>query len=175
LNAQLFEDIPHIIDFGLHLENIDPERVGFMGFSFGAQVALSIAYKDERIKAVVSQSSPSDMNANFGRKPENLFARVALMWLKLMGVKAKKMPDELNELASPAFNLDPARDDLNSRVFLINAEDDSIISFKEFEKNRDMLQLPDDHYLAFKKGNHIGIRQELLTIAGALRFFKSKL
>jgi hypothetical protein len=113
------------------------------------------------------------MKANFGRKPENMFARVSLQGLRLMGVNPKKMPDELNEFASPAFSLDPTRDDFNSRVFLINAEDDSIISFKEFEKNRDLLALPKDRYLAFKKGNHMCHHKELLTIAGALRFFKS--
>jgi dipeptidyl aminopeptidase/acylaminoacyl peptidase len=175
LSPQLFEDAAKIIDFGANLDIIDPSRIGVYGGSFGAEVALTVAYADERVKAIVVQCATHDFLENFARKPESLAARFNLAILKSMGVDAAKVTEELNKKMSPSAVIDSSRSDLNNRVFLIHAKDDPCVNFKEFEKNRAALNLPEDQVLVYKTGGHTEMRQELLTIAGALRFFKSRL
>ena len=45
----------------------------------------------------------------------------------------------------------------------------------EFEKNRNIMQLPSDNFLLLKKGGHAFFHQELLLIASILKFLKSKI
>ncbi len=175
LGPAIFDDIPNVISFGENLEGIDPNRLGFMGMSFGGEVSLARAYPDERIKAIVAMASPHDAKANFSRKPESFKARFNLKFLKAAGVKAEKISDEENQKISPRFILDKERKDLNGRVFLIHSKHDSLIPLEQAEKNRELLGLPDDQVLFLEKGGHAALRQTLLIISSALRFFKSKL
>ncbi len=175
LNSEIFDDIPKVIDFGEKLDDIDPNRLGFMGMSFGGEVALSRAYSDERIKAVVAMASPHDAKASFSRKPESFKARMNLALLGSVGVKGKKISDESNESISPKYILKKERKDLNGRVFLIHGKHDNLIPIDDFVKNREILGLPDDQVLILEKGGHASFRQELLIIASALRFFRTKL
>jgi len=57
-----------------------------MGVSFGAVVALTKAYSDERIKAIVSIVGLSNCKENFSRKPNNLEELFILKMLKLSGL-----------------------------------------------------------------------------------------
>ena len=175
LGVQLLEDAAKVIDFGANLDVIDPSRIGVYGGSFGAVIALTVGYVDERVKAIVVQCATNDLKANFTRKPESLKARFNMAMLKSMGVDGAKISEEMNQKMSPSGVIDPGRPDLNNRVFLIHAKDDPAVNFQEFEKNRAALGLPDDQVQVYKTGGHTEMRQELLTIAGALRFFKSKL
>ncbi|MHA1312710.1 MAG: alpha/beta hydrolase [Candidatus Helarchaeota archaeon] len=175
LNAKMFNDIPKIFDFGEKLAGIDHDRMAFFGISMGAEVALSRAYSDRRMKAVFAISSPYNAKSNFSRKPESFSERLALFFLRLAGVKPKKISEKTNRSISPEFIFKENDPDLNSRVFLVHARDDDTISFKEFEKNRRALNLPDDQVLILERGSHMLLHQELLILSSALRFFKSKL
>lgn len=175
LKPEILDDLPNVFNFGEKLEGIDPNRLGFLGMSFGGVAALTRAYSDERIKAVVAMASPNDNKANFSRKPESFKAILNLKMLNAAGVKPKKISDEENEKISPKFIIKKDREDLNSRVFVIHSRFDNVIPFKEFEKNREALGLPDDQVLIIEKGGHAALHQELLIISSALRFFKSKL
>jgi alpha/beta superfamily hydrolase len=44
------EDVRAALDFALATENIDKERIGLAGYSFGGMVALPVALRDERVK-----------------------------------------------------------------------------------------------------------------------------
>ncbi len=174
-DAKIFDDIPKVIDYGFTLEEIDPQRVGFVGMSFGGEAALTRAYVEDRIKAVVSIASPHDAKENFSRVPESNKARFTLLMLKAAGVSGKKISDELNRAVSPRYIIDKSNKSLNDRVFVIHARNDALIPISEFEKNREMLGLTKDRFLVLEKGGHAPFRQDLLILAAALRFFKAKL
>jgi alpha/beta superfamily hydrolase len=44
------EDVKAALDFASDTENIDKERIGLAGYSFGGMVALPVALRDERVK-----------------------------------------------------------------------------------------------------------------------------
>ncbi len=175
LKPELFDDIPDVISFGERIEGIDSNRLGFGGMSFGGEVALTRAYSDERIKAIVAMASPHDAKANFSRKPESLKAKFNLKMLRVAGVKAENISEEDNKKLSPKFILNKDHKELNNRVFLIHSTHDTLIPLEQAEKNREILGLPDDQVLYIEKGGHAALRQTLLIISSALRFFKDRL
>jgi predicted acyl esterase len=171
----ILDDIPKIIDFGLKLPEIDPSRVGFIGVSFGAVVALTKAYPDTRIKAIASVVGLSNVFDNFKRKPKNIKERIMLKGLHISGVKVELLSEEDNKIMSPMYVMDPSRADLNERVFLMNCKTDECIAFDELAKNQKILNLPKERVLVTEKGGHIGLHQELILLSRIAQFFNSKL
>ncbi len=175
LGSKILEDIPRIIDYGEKLEFIDPDRLGFAGISFGGMAALTRAYEDKRIKAIVSAVSPHNAKVNFSRKPKGFADRMSLFFLHHSGVNPKNISDESNKYISPEFIIEKNNPDLNKRVCLIGSKNDSAISFDEVKKNLEALNLPDDQTLILEKAGHTLIHQELIILATMLRFFKKML
>jgi predicted alpha/beta-fold hydrolase len=171
----ILEDIPKVIDFGANLPEIDPDRLGFMGMSFGAVVALTKAYSDERIKAILSVVGLSNCKENFSRKPKNLKERFVLKMLHVSGVKHEILSEEDNRNMSPEFVLKTDRPDLNERVFLMNCKTDECIAFESFAKNQNILKLPPEQILITETGGHAGFHQELILASRIAQFFHSKL
>jgi pimeloyl-ACP methyl ester carboxylesterase len=172
---KIFDDIPKVIEFGLNLPNIDTNHVGFIGMSMGGQIALSRAYPDTRITAVVAMCTPYNAKENFARRPENLRARFMLFDMRMGGVNPKNISDEINRSISPEFIIDRNNIALNQRVMLLHTKNDCCISYNEFLKNKEALGLPDENVLVTKGGDHIFLHQEALVISSALRFFKEKI
>lgn len=54
------EDTRAALDFALATQNIDKERIGLAGYSFGGGVALPVAIKDERVKRLALVSPALD-------------------------------------------------------------------------------------------------------------------
>ena len=175
LKPELFDDIPNVISFGEKIDGIDSNRLGFAGMSFGGEVALTRAYSDERIKAIVAMASPHDAKTNFSRKPESMKAKFNLKMIRVSGVKSEDISDEENQKISPKYILNKDRKDLNRRIFLIHSTHDNLIPLEQAEKNIEILGLPDDQVLFIEKQGHAAMRQTLLIIASALRFFKERL
>ena len=50
------EDVKVAISYVSELENVDHDRIGLVGYSFGGAVALNTAPQDERVKAVAAVS-----------------------------------------------------------------------------------------------------------------------
>jgi predicted alpha/beta-fold hydrolase len=175
MTPKILEDIPRVFDFGAKLPEIDPGKMGFIGFSFGAVVALTKAYSDERIKAIVSIVGLSNCKKNFSRKPKDLKETMGLKMLDLAGVKPEILSDEDNRLMSPEFVLKPDRPDLNHRVFLMNSTTDECIVFDSFTKNQNILKLPQEQILVTKKGGHAGFHQELILASRMAQFFHTRL
>jgi predicted acyl esterase len=171
----ILDDIPKVIDYGASLPGINPLRMGFMGISFGAVVALTKAYADERLKAIVSIVGLNNVKENFGRKPKNVGEWIVLNILHLSGVKQEILSDEDNRKMSPAFTMKKDRPDLNQRVFLMNCVTDETITFDSFVKNQQILNLPPAQTLVTQKGGHTGFHQELIISARVFQFFKAKL
>jgi dipeptidyl aminopeptidase/acylaminoacyl peptidase len=173
ISGTIFEDVVKVIDFGEKLPEIDPQRIGFWGLSLGAEMALTRVYLDERIKVITAVAAPSNPRENFGRKPRNFIERLTIFYMAITGASLKSIPEEVNKIISPEYFLDSQREYLNNRTFLIHAKDDYIVSFSQFEKNRKILNLPDDHVLILEKGGHTLMQQELLIESNSMRFFKS--
>lgn len=56
LDIQLqLDDWEAAIDYASQLEDVDNERIGIFGSSFGGGHVISVAAKDKRVKAVISQ------------------------------------------------------------------------------------------------------------------------
>lgn len=51
------EDVKAAISYVSAMENIDPGRIGLVGYSFGGGVALRVAPQDERVQAVAAISA----------------------------------------------------------------------------------------------------------------------
>jgi len=87
------EDVKAALDFASASKNINPERIGLAGYSFGGEVALPVAIKDKRVKklALVSPALSDEGWQELERysKPkfvvvgENDFVIPMVMFLKL--------------------------------------------------------------------------------------------
>ena len=175
MTPAILKDIPKVIDYGAELPQIDPARMGFMGMSFGAVVALTKAYADERLKAIVSIVGLNNVKENFGRTPKHFGEMMILKLMRTRGVKPQILSEEDNRIMSPAFVMKADRPDLNQRVFLMNCVTDEAISFDSFGKNQKILNLPQKQAMVTQKGGHTGFHQELIINARIFQFFNAKL
>jgi pimeloyl-ACP methyl ester carboxylesterase len=177
LTRELMSDVTKVIDYAFDLNHpmIDYSRVGFFGFSYGANCALTRAYEDTRIKAIVSLAGPHDTKYNFLRKPENFRARIGLLNIKLSGINAKTISDEDNKIISPKYILNPSNSQKNQNILLIHGEYDNIIHVSESLKNKEMLSLSDKNFVLIKNTHHAINQQEWIALARSLQFFNEKL
>jgi pimeloyl-ACP methyl ester carboxylesterase len=175
MTPRILEDVPKVIDYGAKLPGIDPDRMGFLGISFGALVALTKGYADERLKAIVSIVGLADVKENFGRKPKRLAEMITLKALHASGVRQEILSEEDNRIMSPAFAMKADRPELNRRVFLMNCVTDEAIALESFAKNQAILGLPPEQTLVTQKGGHTGFHQELVISARVYQFLNAKL
>jgi len=76
-----WEDVPDVqtaLAFLSNREEIDPERIGILGFSLGGQIALRAAAEYEQIKAILADD-PGFVSANDAPRPVN--GKQGLMYL----------------------------------------------------------------------------------------------
>jgi esterase/lipase len=172
LNDTLYNDIPKIVSYAQMLSIVDSSKIGFIGISMGGAIGLTTAYNDTRIKAIVSMSAFNDFNVLLTTNKIPISTKIALFSLKLTGLK--EMPEESNKKISPAFVIQQGNTELNQRVFLIHAKNDTLVPFSNFEENQRLLDLPDNQILIFKKGDHGLFKQEVTCMCATLNFFKEK-
>jgi alpha/beta superfamily hydrolase len=100
------EDVKAALDFALATKNIDKEKIGLAGYSFGGMVALPVAIRDERVKRL-ALVSPALSEGGWGElkryaRPkfvivgENDFVIPQAQFLKL----AEDMPEKYVIVAS---------------------------------------------------------------------------
>lgn len=154
--------------------------VAVMGISLGAIVALAHGTCDPRVECVISLAGVHDFATAAGRPVRPLSS--SWWMLKSFAWSGLEMrPTALqNNVASPAFYLDKefgyfehpvwvARSNAR-KVFLIHAEDDCTVPFSNLDAIVKALDLPPDHVLALRRGNHWFVRQEHLVIGQAIRW-----
>ncbi len=81
------EDVKAALDFVLSSPNIDGEKIGLAGYSFGARVALPVALQDERV-SLLALVSPPLSDSNWGQlkgygKPKLLVVGAADVFVSL--------------------------------------------------------------------------------------------
>lgn len=69
------KDVAAALDFLHRREDIDPNRIGILGFSVGGQVALRAAAQNELLKAVVADG-PSLVKTEDAPPPNSLFEQI---------------------------------------------------------------------------------------------------
>lgn len=175
-NEQLFDDIPEIITYGSKLKGVDPNRMGFVGVSMGGMIALTRAYKDTRIKAILAMCAPFDLKQIFNNPKNTMMQKIGQAFLNLTTpLHKKKITEKTNKAVSPAYHLEKNNDALNRRVLIMHAKNDMIVPFYSFESIKEVLNPPEDRYLVFKKGNHGFFLQHTTIYAKAMSFFKENL
>lgn len=70
------QDVSAALGFLQNQENIDPNRIGILGFSIGGQIALRAAAQHELLKAVVADG-PSLARTEDAPLPDSLFEQVS--------------------------------------------------------------------------------------------------
>lgn len=175
-NEQLFNDIPEIITYGSKIKGVDPNRMGFIGISMGGMIALTRAYKDTRIKAILAMCAPYNLK-NIFKNPKNTFMqKIGQGFLTLTTpIHINKITEETNKAVSPEYHLEKGNDALNRRVLIMHAKNDMLVPFYSFENIKEVLNPPEDQYLVFNKGNHGFFLQHTTIFAKAMSFFKEKL
>jgi predicted esterase len=166
---QIYEDVIKVIDFleqNSQRFGIDLNRLAVIGHSMGANISLTRAYLDTRVKMVVGISSFHDIKESFDKKA----ITTSMFWVKLLlrgsGLNVN-LTSDLNQLSSPKYYLQrPSK----AQVFLIHAKDDRFIEFHNFEKNIALLHLPADHTLVFEKGGHSLYHLECMIVAQIIKW-----
>lgn len=89
-------DASAIIDWAVATLNVDPQRVGVAGGSYGAGMALIAAAHDARIKAIVADSPPGDLA--FSIAPNDTVKSASPEVLAAAGVSTNRFGVPLTEL-----------------------------------------------------------------------------
>lgn len=89
-------DVAAALAFIEQQANIDPERIGILGFSMGGQIALRAAAQIEQLKAVVADgASPAQIRDINPPESLNNYARTISSWVAFQAIAlrvGKKMP-----------------------------------------------------------------------------------
>jgi dienelactone hydrolase len=70
-------DIAHAIDFLAAQSQVDPKRIGLVGYSLGGMIAYSVANTDARIRALVTCVAPPDRGESYPGAPQDNIDRLA--------------------------------------------------------------------------------------------------
>lgn len=129
------EDTQAALDYVLQREEVDPERLALLGFSFGAGAAIYVAAHDERVKATVAIGSfvhPVEMmRRDFKRKHVPYFPLVPLLFKYYQ----KKIGLTFDELA-PINNIPH----LKGRLFLIHGQEDRVVPLAQARRLQETVQ-----------------------------------
>ncbi|MBD3195502.1 MAG: alpha/beta fold hydrolase [Candidatus Lokiarchaeota archaeon] len=166
------DDYKEIINWIAEQERFKDYTIYSIGMSIGALIAVSGSLTDERVKKIVAISLISEYKKNIRRlNPLILFSFL------LKGINFFPKEEDL-KLLSPTLFFNKTK--LNSthkeweryvnKLYLVHCKNDNIIKFRNFKKNKSILDLPDDHCLVFKKGGHALKKNEIGLTGAVLRF-----
>jgi putative CocE/NonD family hydrolase len=132
-----------VLSWALTHTRADPQRIGMLGMSYGAGIALLTAAHDKRVRAVVATSSWADMAGalDFNDTPSTAALQLLLGGSRSYDATVRRLRDALagapQSLASILRGMSPARSadsylaELNRNkpaIMLANAFEDSILS-----------------------------------------------
>jgi dienelactone hydrolase len=153
-------DLALIIDATRAYPEVDQNRIGMLGFSEGAVVALLTAGHDaDRIQAVVAYYPITDFPYWYAGKRSGIFDRVMFALARWQLRSESRAPDDehfqtMLQLASPLFVSEAIR----APVLFVHGADDTMLPVEESERMVERM----------KKA---GGTAELLVVPGVGRFF----
>jgi len=161
-----FMDVKQLVDFIESRPDLNHERLGAMGFSFGAHIVLTEGYRDPRLKIVIACSASDDWKAM--QKAWPFYIRFIF---RLSGMKMFP-PDELNKKLSPKYYLNQKMDKV---VCLVHAKNDHFVSINGFFNNKKQLNLPNENTLVFETGDHGLFNKYTIVVSQIIRWFNDNL
>jgi pimeloyl-ACP methyl ester carboxylesterase len=169
------EDFEIIIEWINNMSQFNDYKIIAIGFSIGAITVLNGGFSNDKINKIIAISSISNYKQNLPK-----FNPIIILSYLLKGVKL--FPNKVeNEKLSPYIVMKKSKDFISDdlwnwfskRVYLIHARNDKIISFKNFQENVKLLNLPEQNTLVLNNGGHTQKKNELLLVAASLKFLNS--
>ncbi len=117
-----------LVDF--NIMNVEPQRVGFWGSSFGAVVGALVVAKDPKIKAAVLTVGGGDLPYVVSRSKISLFKKTRRAQMKLLGINSI---NEYEAFISQYLQSDPlkyAKKTDAKRLYMILAKKDKSVPTK---------------------------------------------
>ncbi|MHA1269554.1 MAG: alpha/beta hydrolase family protein [Candidatus Helarchaeota archaeon] len=165
----IIKDLKDIVNFVEKRQDLDNFRIGLVGFSLGGLVALTSGYEDPRIRIVIANCAPNDAKSALINM--SVFNKFLFKVFFKMNFNPSKEQQEFvsprNYLVKPVY--------AGKKIFLTHCKNDSIIHIAEFQKNKELLNLPEDRYVLFEKGGHHYFGQETLLTAQIVKWIKENL
>lgn len=169
------EDFNSIIEWINDNENLNHFKIYALGMSIGAITVLCGGFPNEDIKKIVAVSSMSHYNQSISAA--NIIVKFSYY---MKGVDLS--PEEIiDQKFSPYMVIEGLKNTLSQaewqrfseKILLIHSKNDKIIPFINFEKNKSILELPDEKQLILRKGGHMQKKNELALVGATLKFFNS--
>ena len=162
--------------------DLDANNIVAWGASMGGGTTLNESYLDTRVKFVIAVCTWADFQMTATRKLENKMEAIVKAGYEIMGINLN--PTNLqNRMVSPIYNSFNRRKgffghpiwwpvDNEYRVALLaHCKDDSVVNYKNFELNKDFLNLPPHNYIVFDAGNHAFAGMETALVGKMLLSF----
>lgn len=176
-DPRLFADVRRYLDHVTSLPEVDVARVGVIGTSMGAAIALRVAYAHPRVRAIAALAAPADFKLTLAEMP---FKTRVLF--KLGGFRLAIAGDTYRELSAyPNFQPEgvaladgtvvPNAD----RVLLLHCADDQIVSYSNMARAAEKLGLPPANTISFPTGGHGLVANESHIILHIADFFDQHL
>ncbi len=137
--------IKHAVDYLEQRNDVDANRVGMMGVSFGGQFATRAAAFEPRIKATIENCGPYDQSENFKARP--LISRETLVHR----LKAIDEDDAMHKLKQ--FNLRGVAEKVQCPLLVIQGGQDRLVP--PAQGRRIAAEAPHAELWFFEDGNHV--------------------
>ncbi len=161
IDKTLAKDVREIIDFIESRPDLNHQKLGAIGFSLGGFTLLTGGYLDPRLKVVIACCAGHDMVAVHRSWP----------WYMRFFFRTSGMPmfppDEFNRKISPRYYLGTK---VEKVVCLTHAENDRVVPFENFLKNKELLNLSDEYTLSFKTGDHGFFGQDTILVSQIIKW-----
>ena len=166
------EDFKTIIKWLRNHDKFKNFKINCIGISIGALTVLCGGFPNKDIEKIVAISSISKYSENIKTSK-----RIVKFSYLMKGINLKPN-DEVNVQLSPYLIIKNLKNIFSQeewkkftrRVFLIHARNDRIIPFKNFEENREILELSAENQLIMNKGGHTHKKDELAIVGAILKF-----
>lgn len=171
-------DFLHIVRWIQKNDKLGNKEIYTAGFSIGALTILCGGFPLEEIKKIFAVSAIADFR-------EDIPHFNPIVWLRYFFKGMHQFPNEETNLAISPYHViknfktqnfsgsDAKWKEFTKKVMLVHAKNDRIVKFKNFIKNKALLELSEKNTLVFKKGGHLLKKNELSIVTYALNFFKN--
>jgi hypothetical protein len=184
------QDFSTILEFFLHHPLYKEYKINIIGESLGAITAVGVLFTPENKKyldsiyRIILISLPSVFNKVLNRHLFP-FSRPWIIRLNYIMAGIQIYPKEpLNSRLSPYSIFLQCKHDfqnqtpskpwshyINNKVFLIHSATDGIFKIRNFEENKEALELDSNNFVLFADGGHNQIRNEITIISIIKEFF----
>jgi len=166
------EDHDSIIKWIKNNDEFKNKKIYSVGFSIGAIVSLCSGFSNNNIQKIIAISAVSDY-----RKNSPKFNPLILLYYLLKGVNLHPNKEK-NFKLSPYLQFQNIKKEttkeewieMRKKVLLIHSKNDRVIKLKNFIENIEILNLPENNQVSFRKGGHSLKKNEIELVGASLKF-----